>query len=135
MVFNIKMVRIVTFGTFDLFHIGHLKMLERAKNLGDFLAVGVSSDELNVQKKNRVPVYSLEERIAIIKALKCVDEVFIEHSLEEKSKYCEGFDVFVIGNDWEGKFDHIKTEKLDVIYMPRTPEISTTDLIRKIRGE
>jgi len=128
------MVRIVTFGTFDLFHIGHLKMLERAKTLGDYLAVGVSSDDLNIRKKNRLPIYPLKDRLEIIMALKCVDEVFIEHSLEEKSKYCEGFDIFVIGDDWEGKFDHIKTEKLDVIYLSRTPEISTTKLINKIKA-
>jgi len=129
------MSRVVTFGTYDMFHIGHLNMLERAKALGTYLAVGVSSDDLNIKKKGRMPIYSLKERIAILRALRCVDEVFIEHSLEEKPKYCEGFDIFVIGDDWKGKFDYIKTSKLKVLYLPRTPEISTTELIEKIKNQ
>jgi len=125
--------RVITFGTFDLLHIGHLYMLERAKSLGSYLAVGVSSDELNEHKKGRRPIYSLEERIRLIRALKCVDSVFVEHSLEEKADYCKDFDIFVIGDDWEGKFDHIRTSRLDVMYLSRTTGISTTDIIRRIK--
>ena len=128
------MTRVITFGTYDLFHVGHLNMLKKAKALGTYLAVGVSSDELNVEKKGRVPIYPLEQRLAILRELKCVDEVFIEESLEKKAEYCKGYDIFVIGDDWKGKFDHVKTDRLDVIYLPRTPKISTTALIHKIKG-
>jgi glycerol-3-phosphate cytidylyltransferase len=128
------MTRVITFGTYDLFHVGHLNMLKRAKALGTYLAVGVSSDELNIEKKERTPIYPLKERLAILRALKCVDEVFVEESLEKKAEYCKSYDIFVIGDDWRGKFDHIKTDSLDVIYLPRTPEISTTEIINKVKG-
>jgi glycerol-3-phosphate cytidylyltransferase len=128
------MTRVITFGTYDLFHVGHLNMLKRAKALGTYLAVGVSSDELNIEKKERTPIYPLKQRLAILRALKCVDEVFVEESLEKKAEYCKSYDIFVIGDDWRGKFDHIKTDSLDVIYLPRTPEISTTEIINKVKG-
>ena len=116
-------------------HIDHLNMLKRAKALGTYLAVGVSSDELNIEKKERTPIYPLKQRLAILRALKCVDEVFVEESLEKKAEYCKSYDdIFVIGDDWRGKFDHIKTDSLDVIYLPHTPEISTTEIINKIKG-
>ncbi|HGF6384914.1 TPA: adenylyltransferase/cytidyltransferase family protein, partial [Escherichia coli] len=76
------MKRIITFGTFDVFHVGHINILERAKALGDYLIVGVSSDQLNFSKKQRFPIYSQDDRLKIISSLKFVDEVFVEESLE-----------------------------------------------------
>ena len=102
------MSRVITFGTFDIFHVGHVRILERAKAMGDTLIVGVSSDALNQSKKGRLPVYSQAERVKIISALKCVDEVFIEESLELKGEYIKqhNADILVMGDDWQGKFDH-----------------------------
>ena len=129
------MKRIITFGTFDLFHIGHLNILERAKEYGDYLIVGISSDQLNFTKKQKYPVCSKEHRIRIISALKCVDEVFVEESLELKASYIKKYnaDVLLMGNDWVGKFDHFKSI-CNVIYLDRTPSISTTELIEIIKG-
>ena len=124
---------VITFGTFDVFHVGHLRVIERAAELGDRLVVGVSSDALNLQKKDREPVFSEGERMAIIAALKAVDEVFLEESLEQKRDYIEkhGAHVLVMGDDWKGRFDHL-SDVCEVVYLPRTPAISTTALIEKI---
>src|SRR5918998_127295 len=98
---------VLTFGTFDVFHVGHLRVIERAAALGDRLVVGVSADALNVAKKGREPVFSQAERLAIVAALKPVDEVFVEESLELKRHYIEQYaaDVLVMGDDWKGRFD------------------------------
>jgi glycerol-3-phosphate cytidylyltransferase len=126
--------RVITFGTFDVFHIGHLLILERAASLGDHLVVGVSTDALNFSKKSRLPIYPEDERITLIRALRCVDEAFYEESLEAKADYVRqyGADVLVMGDDWEGRFDFLK-DLCEVVYLPRTPSISTTALIEKIR--
>ena len=127
-------VRVITFGTFDLFHVGHLRILERARALGTSLSVGVSSDELNQQKKGKTPVCSLEDRMAILRALRCVDEVFVEHALELKAQYIQeqAADIMVMGEDWKGKFDDMKAH-CEVVYLERTPSISTTALLGVIR--
>lgn len=127
------LVTVVTFGTYDVFHIGHLNLLERARQLGNRLVVGVSSDALNVSKKGRPPVFGQEERIAIVGALRCVDSTFLEHSLEDKPNYlrCHDADVLVMGDDWEGKFDHL-SGICRVVYLPRTPSVSTTATIERI---
>lgn len=127
------MKRIITFGTYDLLHVGHIRLLKRAAALGDHLTVGISSDELNISKKGRGPVYSTAERLEIISALDCVDEVFVEHSLEAKGDYIKEHqaDVLVMGDDWAGKFDMFNT-LCDVVYLPRTEGISTTYLISSI---
>jgi choline-phosphate cytidylyltransferase len=124
---------VITFGTFDVFHVGHLRMIERAAALGDRLVIGVSSDELNRRKKDRDPVFSQNERLAIVAALKSVDEVFLEEALELKRHYIAtyGADVLVMGDDWAGRFDDLG-DVCEVIYLPRTPAISTTALIEKI---
>jgi len=126
---------VVTFGTFDVFHVGHLRVIERAAALGDRLVVGVSADALNLAKKDRLPVFSEGERLAIIAALKPVDAVFLEESLERKRSYLieHGADVLVMGDDWAGKFDEFD-DICEVVYLPRTPAISTTALIEKISG-
>ncbi|GAA3619603.1 MULTISPECIES: adenylyltransferase/cytidyltransferase family protein [Kineosporia] len=127
------MTTVITFGTFDVLHIGHLRILERAKAHGDRLVVGVSSDALNMSKKGRNPIFSENERTALIQALEVVDEVFIEESLELKADYVKKFgaDILVMGDDWTGRFDWIK-EHCEVVYLPRTPSISTTAVIEKI---
>lgn len=129
-----RQVRIVTFGTYDVFHVGHLRLLERARALGDRLIVGISSDELNYRKKGRYPVFTQQERMDIVAALRCVDEVFIEESLELKREYLlrHRADVLTMGDDWAGKFDEFG-DICRVVYFDRTPAISTTAVIEKIR--
>ena len=124
---------VITFGTFDVFHVGHLRMIERAAALGDRLVVGVSADELNLRKKGREPIFSEAERVEIVAALKPVSEVFVEESLELKRDYVlrYGADVLVMGDDWVGKFDELN-DVCEVVYLARTPAVSTTALIEKI---
>ena len=128
--------RIITFGTFDLFHVGHVNVLRRARALGNWLTVGVSSDELNARKKGRRPYFSLDERLAIVADSRFVDEVFVEESLEQKADYIRAFraDVLVMGDDWQGRFDHYGAI-CEVTYLPRTPEISSTEIITLVRGD
>jgi len=135
-------MRIITFGTFDLFHIGHLKILERASEHGNYLIVGISSDELNMKKKNKTPIYTSYERKKIISSLKYVDEVFLEETID-KREYCLKYkaDILVMGDDWKGKkcgkenktFDEQLKGICQVVYLPRTPSISTTEIIEKIK--
>jgi glycerol-3-phosphate cytidylyltransferase len=129
------MTRVVTFGTFDLLHIGHVNVLRRAKELGDYLIVGVSSDELNLRKKQAKPAYPTHHRMDIVRAVRYVDEVFVEHSLEMKREYLleHRADVLVMGDDWAGKFDEF-SDICRVVYLPRTTGISSTDVKLHIRG-
>ena len=124
---------VITFGTFDVFHVGHLRVIQRAAALGDRLVVGVSADALNERKKGRSPVFSQAERLEIVAALRYVDEVFVEESLEQKREYILRYeaDVLVMGDDWAGRFDEL-SDICEVRYLPRTPAISTTALIEKI---
>ena len=122
------MKKVITYGTFDLFHIGHLNILKRAKELGDYLIVAVSSDDFNAikGKKCAIPDY---ERMEIVKAIKYVDEVILENSWDQKVEDVKKYDidVFVMGDDWKGKFDFLK-DYCEVVYLPRTEGISTTQL-------
>ena len=126
---------VITFGTFDVFHVGHVRVLQRAAELGDRLVVGVSSDALNLSKKGRAPVFNEDERREIIRSIRVVDEVFLEESLEKKRDYIveHHADVLVMGDDWAGRFDWVK-DVCDVFYLPRTPSVSTTGLIEHISG-
>lgn len=126
--------RVITFGTFDVFHLGHLRLLERARAEGDMLVVGISSDALNRQKKGRHPVFTQDERMEVLRALRCVDDVFLEESLEEKRQYVRAHaaDVLVMGDDWAGIFDEL-SDTCRVVYLKRTPSISTTETIERIR--
>ena len=120
------MKRVMTYGTFDLLHYGHINILKRSKSLGDYLIVGLSSDEFN-ELKGKKSVMSYEERKEILESIRYVDKVIKESNWEQKVddiiKY--NIDVFVIGDDWEGKFDFLK-EYCEVVYLPRTKSISTT---------
>lgn len=128
------MKRIITFGTFDVFHVGHVNILERAASLGNHLIVGVSSDKLNFNKKGRYPIYNQEDRCRIISSLRVVNEVFIEESLEQKKEYISQYkaDILVMGDDWTGRFDWVN-DICDVIYLPRTPSVSTTEIIEVVK--
>lgn len=123
----------ITFGTFDVFHVGHVRILQRAAELGDRLVVGVSADALNIRKKGRAPVFTQDERLEIVSSLGVVDEVFVEESLELKGDYIRKFgaDVLAMGDDWKGRFDEF-AELCEVVYFPRTPSVSTTALIEHI---
>jgi choline-phosphate cytidylyltransferase/glycerol-3-phosphate cytidylyltransferase len=127
-------MRVITFGTFDVFHVGHVNILERARLHGSHLIVGVSSDELNIAKKGRAPIYCEEDRKHIIRSLRCADEVFLEESLELKAEYIKYYnaDILIMGDDWQGKFDHFK-DICEVIYLPRTPSVSTTEIIEIVK--
>jgi len=129
------MRRVITFGTYDVLHVGHVRILKRAKELGDYLVVGVSSDELNLAKKGRESVFSQNERLEIVSGLAVVDAVFVEESLELKRSYITEWqaDVLVMGDDWAGKFDDL-ADVCEVVYLPRTPSISTTGIIERLSG-
>jgi glycerol-3-phosphate cytidylyltransferase len=124
---------VITFGTFDVFHVGHVRVLNRAAELGDRLVVGVSSDALNFSKKGRYPVFSEDERLEIVSNIKAVHQVFVEHSLEQKREYVleHEADVLVMGDDWAGKFDFL-SDVCKVVYLTRTPSVSTTAIIEHI---
>lgn len=126
--------RVITFGTYDIFHVGHLRLLSRARALGDHLTVGVSTDELNESKKGRRPIYPFAEREQILASLRVVDAVFAEESLERKRDYLieHRADVLVMGDDWAGRFDEF-SDVCEVVYLPRTPAVSTTAVIERIR--
>ena len=122
------MKKILTYGTFDLLHYGHINLLKRAKEMGDYLIVGLSTDEFNALKDKK-SYYSFEHRKMILEAIRYVDEVIPENSWDQKIEDVKKYDidVFVMGDDWEGKFDFLK-DYCEVIYLPRTPEISTTKI-------
>lgn len=123
----------ITYGTFDLFHIGHLKLLERAKSMCSNLIVAVSTDEFN-KLKGKQCIIPYEQRAAIVSGVKYVDKVIPEDSWEQKLMDIDtyGVDCFVIGDDWKGKFDFLK-ETCDVIYLPRTDGISTTEIKQQLK--
>lgn len=128
------MRNVITFGTFDVFHVGHLNILKRAKSLGDRLIVGVSSDALNVKKKDRYPIYNEKDRLSIVQGVRYVDNVFLEESLELKEEYITRYsaNILVMGDDWQGRFDYL-SPLVDVIYLERTPSVSTTSVIEVIQ--
>lgn len=122
------MRKVITYGTFDLLHVGHINLLRRARELGDYLIVVLSSDEFNAIK-NKKAYYSYEDRKKILESIRYVDEVLPEYTWEQKvdDVVNNQVDVFVMGNDWEGKFDFLK-DYCEVVYLPRTEGISTTKI-------
>lgn len=130
------MARVITYGTYDLFHVGHLRLLQRAKALageGGKLIVGVSTDRFNWEEKHKRSAIPYEQRAEIVAALKCVDEVIPEDDWDMKRDIIENkIDIFCMGSDWEGKFDFLK-EVCKVVYFPRTEGISSTELKAEIK--
>jgi glycerol-3-phosphate cytidylyltransferase len=129
------MKRIITYGTFDLLHYGHVNLLRRARELGDYLVVALSTDEFNWHEKRKKCYFSYEIRKQLLEAIRYVDLVIPENSWDQKEYDVKKYyiDTFVMGDDWEGKFDFLKPQ-CNVVYLSRTPEISTTqikeDLVR-----
>lgn len=124
---------IITYGTFDMFHIGHLNLLRRLKAMGDKLIVAVSTDEFNSVKGKRV-VIPFEQRVKIVEAIRCVDMVIPENNWEQKREDIikHSVDIFAIGDDWKGKFDFL-SDICEVIYLERTPDVSTTRLKQSLK--
>lgn len=124
------MRRVITYGTFDLLHYGHINILRRARELGDYLIVALSTDEFNWNQKKKVCYFKYEQRKQLLEAIRYVDLVIPETCWEQKKTDVHEYhiDTFVMGNDWEGKFDFLRDEGVDVVYLPRTPEISTTQI-------
>lgn len=124
------MKRVITYGTFDLLHYGHINLLKRAKALGDYLIVVVSSDEFNWNEKHKKTYFSYEERKALLESIRYVDLVIPEENWQQKRTDMHEYhvDTFVMGDDWKGKFDFLKEEGVEVVYLPRTPEISSSKI-------
>lgn len=128
------MKRIITYGTFDLLHYGHISLLRRAKALGDYLVVGLSTDEFNWNEKRKRCYFSYEKRRQLLEAIRYVDLVIPEERWDQKRMDVHEFriDTFVMGDDWKGEFDFLEEEHCKVVYLPRTPEISTTQIKRDL---
>ncbi|MBQ3008354.1 MAG: glycerol-3-phosphate cytidylyltransferase [Oscillospiraceae bacterium] len=128
------MKKVITYGTFDLLHYGHINLLRRAKALGDYLIVALSTDEFNHNQKNKKCYFSYEQRKQLLESIRYVDLVIPEENWEQKISDIKEFriDTFVIGNDWEGKFDFLK-DYCEVVYLTRTPEISTTQIKAELK--
>ena len=124
------MKRVITYGTFDLLHYGHINLLRRAKSLGDYLVVGLSTDEFNNKEKNKECYFDYENRKLLLDAVRYVDLVIPEENWEQKISDIQKYniDVFVIGDDWKGEFDYLKDSGVEVVYLPRTKEISTSKI-------
>ncbi len=133
-----ELKKVLTYGTYDLLHFGHINLLQRAKDLGDHLTVGLSTDEFNAGK-NKKSYHSFENRKLILESIRFVDKVIPENTWDQKIQDVieNDIDIFVMGDDWEGKFDFLK-EYCEVIYLPRTIGISTSkikdDLNSKVKN-
>ena len=128
------MRKVITYGTFDLLHYGHIQLLRRAKALGDYLIVALSTDEFNLNQKNKVCYFSYEQRKLLLESIRFVDLVIPEETWDQKISDVKEFkvDTFVMGDDWKGKFDFLK-DYCEVVYLPRTPEISTTQIKKDLK--
>ncbi len=129
-----SMKRIITYGTYDLLHYGHINLLRRAKALGDYLIVVLSSDEFNWNEKHKKTYFTYEQRKQLLESIRYVDLVIPENSWQQKRTDVHEYhvDTFVMGDDWKGKFDFLKEEGVDVVYLPRTPEISSSQMKRDL---
>ena len=123
------MKRVITYGTFDLLHYGHINLLRRAKKYGDYLIVALSTDEFNLAKGKR-SYFNYEKRKSLLESIRYVDLVIPERNWEQKVNDIHEYniDTFVMGDDWKGKFDYLKNEGVNVLYLPRTPKISTSKI-------
>lgn len=127
---------VMTYGTYDIFHYGHVRLLERARALGDRLVVVLSTDEYIEESKGQKPFFNYTERKTVLESLKCVDKVVVGRNFHDREKYIDEFDVdiFTIGDDWRGKFDFLKDlYDVDVVYLPRTEGISTTAIKERLK--
>lgn len=131
------MKRVITYGTFDLLHYGHINLLRRAKQYGDYLIVALSTDEFNWNEKQKKCYFSYEKRKQLLEAIRYVDLVIPEECWDQKSRDVKEYhvDTFVMGDDWEGKFDFLEEEGAEVIYLPRTPEISSTQIKSDLKNK
>ncbi len=127
------MKRVITYGTFDLLHYGHINLLRRAKQYGDYLIVALSTDEFNWNQKHKKSYFSYEQRKQLLESIRYVDLVIPEENWAQKESDVKEYhiDTFVMGDDWAGKFDFLKPY-CDVVYLPRTPEISTTQIKKEL---
>ena len=131
------MKRVITYGTFDILHYGHINLLRRAKEQGDYLIVALSTDEFNWNEKKKKCYFNYEQRKQLLEAIRYVDLVIPECTWEQKRTdiHLYHVDTFVIGNDWEGKFDFLKEEGAEVVYLERTPDVSTTGIKQDIKAK
>lgn len=131
------MKRVVTYGTFDLLHYGHINLLSRAKSLGDYLIVALSTDEFNSINKNKSCYFDYDKRKKLLEAIRFVDLVIPETCWEQKKNDIHRYDIdtFVIGDDWQGTFDWLKAEGCKVVYLPRTPEVSSTQIKKDLNSQ
>lgn len=129
------MKRVITYGTFDLLHYGHINLLRRAKQQGDYLIVALSTDEFNWSSKKKKCYFDYEKRKQLLEAVRYVDLVIPENSWEQKKEDVKLYqaDTFVMGDDWQGKFDFLRAY-CDVVYLSRTPEVSTSQIKAEIKG-
>ncbi len=127
------MKKVITYGTFDLLHYGHINILRRARELGDYLVVALSTDEFNWNSKRKKCYFSYEKRKMMLEAVRYVDQVIPEENWEQKVGDVQEYkvDTFVMGDDWTGKFDFLKPY-CEVVYLPRTPEISSTQIKKEL---
>jgi len=131
------MKRVITYGTFDLLHYGHISLLKRAKTLGHYLIVALSTDDFNANEKNKACYFSYGKRKQLLEAIRFVDLVIPETCWEQKRDDIHRYDIdtFVIGHDWQGKFDWLEAEGCEVIYLPRTPEVSSTQIKKDLNSQ
>ena len=124
------MIRVITYGTFDLLHYGHINLLRNAKSLGDYLIVALSTDKFNHDEKNKTTYFSYDKRKLLLESIRYVDLVIPEISWDQKWTDIQQYNIniFTIGDDWKGKFDILRSLGCKVVYLPRTPEISTTQI-------
>lgn len=129
------MKRVITYGTFDLLHYGHIELLRRAKAYGDYLIVCLSTDEFNWEQKKKKCYFSYDQRKLLLEAVRYVDLVIPEESWEQKVTDMKEYhiDTFVIGDDWKGKFDYLQDQGVEVVYLSRTPEVSTTSIKKDLK--
>jgi glycerol-3-phosphate cytidylyltransferase len=133
---GIDVKRVITYGTFDLLHYGHINLLRRAKQYGDYLIVALSTDDFNWNQKRKKCYFSFDKRKALLEAIRYVDLVIPEESWDQKVTDVREYhiDTFVMGDDWKGEFDFLQDEGVDVVYLPRTPEVSTTQIKRDLKS-
>lgn len=124
------MRRVITYGTFDLLHYGHINLFRRAKAYGEYLIVALSTDEFNWESKHKRSFFNYEQRELLVESVRYVDLVIPEVSWEQKISDIHEYHIntLIMGDDWRGKFDYLKKEGIEVVYLPRTPQISTTHI-------